>query len=298
MKRWRIGSLSMGIFLIFLGITLFVGQFDREISRVLLRNWWPLLLVVLGGELLLSNYLLNKHETKFSFDVLSVIFVGLIGLVSLGVYTLQSAGIWDRLTELASGRSYRVEHRVSIRPRGPVDKVVLDGSGFWGGTIRVWDSPDERVTVKVGGQVYGAAVRRRSGAELAPAVTVEQIGRIVHVRLRQLRADAPWSPRPDEIDVLLPPRYRVETITEQDLDLRNFHGSVIKLSKLATDELPQRLGDERARIENAAELIRLRAELKRREADLLTHREQEGIKREIERIKQEIARFEEAAGID
>lgn len=225
MKRWRIGSFSMGLSLIFLGAALLLGQFEREAARMLLRNWWPLFVMALGAELLLCNHLLNKYEAKFSFDVLSAFFAGLIGLASLGVYALESAGVWDRLSELAGGRNYRVEHRVSLIPRGSVEKIFLDGSGFKDGTIRLWDSPDERVIVRVGGRVYGGAARRRSGGELAPAVTLEQIGRIINVRLHRLRSDAPWNPRPDVIDVLVPPRYRVEYAAAENLGVRTFHGA-------------------------------------------------------------------------
>lgn len=227
MKRWRIGTVSMGVFLIFLGATLFLHQFNAGLAVTLLRNWWPFLLIVLGIEMVLSQYfILRKTETQYGYDLLSVLFVGLIGFASIGVYVLTAAGIWDRITETAGGRVTALEYRTELSPAGPIDKVLLDCESYWRGPIRVWDSPDGSVQVKVRG--FTAAVRQEEAGRqtLAAAVQLEQIGRVIYLRLRGRAREVPWRAEPDQVQIMIPKNLVLDAEEHDRLFLGEFHGKV------------------------------------------------------------------------
>lgn len=99
MRQWRVGTFSMGLSLVFLGVFLLLTQFfDWEIVTVL-KVWWPIILVILGMEILL--YLLSAKQEKpyLSFDLFSIIIVGIIGTAGISMVFLQTSGIMDILEQ-------------------------------------------------------------------------------------------------------------------------------------------------------------------------------------------------------
>lgn len=223
MKKWRVGTTAMGLFLIFLGAGLIAARLNPGLGAVLMRNAWPVVLFAMGIELLLVNYFLNKAEVKYTYDLVSVLFVGLIGLISLGVYTMQGIGLWDRLTEVVNGAALPVQYEVQATPAAGSGKVILDAA-FFRAPVRVWDSADGRVRVEVHGYSYG----RITGQELASTAALEQQGRTVLIALRRTHEDSPWPARADRVDLLIPPGLELVIEHPDNLDLHTaeFHGKV------------------------------------------------------------------------
>lgn len=226
MKKWRIGSFTLGLFLVFLGVTLFAEQFNHGLAAMLMRNWWPALVILLGLEVLLTNVLLHRQDGKFTYDLLSVVFVAIIGFISLGVYSLQSIGLWDRLTGVVAGETEVVEQTVDIPVSGKAEKVILD-VGFYPGTVRVWDSPDGKLTVRLNGFAGYHNDGRDPRQALTSMVFAQQIGGSVHLRLRTNQGNAPWMTRPDVTTVLIPSGMKLQ-VPQGFRNLEEFHGTVVQ----------------------------------------------------------------------
>ena len=61
MRTWRVGTISMGASLLLLGVFLLLSQIvGWDLTRVMI-SWWPIILVVLGIEILVY-LLLSKSE--------------------------------------------------------------------------------------------------------------------------------------------------------------------------------------------------------------------------------------------
>ena len=92
MRTWRVGTFSMGASLVFLGLILFFSRFlDLNLVQVM-TSWWPLLLVVLGIEILLYLILSRQEKPLLKYDFLSIFFVGLIGTVDIAFALLSATG--------------------------------------------------------------------------------------------------------------------------------------------------------------------------------------------------------------
>ena len=223
MKKWRVGTTAMGLFLIFLGAGLIAARLNPGLGAVLMRNSWPVVLLAMGIELLLANYFLNKAEVKYTYDLMSVLFVGLIGLISLGVYTVQEVGLWDRLTEVVNGSARPIQYQLQTMPAAGNGKVILDAA-FFHAPVRVWDSSDGRVRVEVHGYTYG----RATGQELAATAGLEQQGRTVLITLRSTREAPPWSAHADRVDITMPAGMDLVIEHPDNLDIHTgeFHGKV------------------------------------------------------------------------
>lgn len=226
MKKWRVGTVSMGIFLIFLGAGFFLVQIKPDAGLALLRNCWPFILLILGVEVLFSQYLLRKHEAQLTYDVLSVFFVGLLGLISLGVYAMQAAGFWEAFSRAAAGTTYPLAYTASLRPVGAADKVIITG-GFHRGEVRLFDAGGQTLSL----QIEGYARRRATGNDLAAIAVLEQRGKTLLVKLRDLEPAPLAGPVADRIELFIPAGLPVEIEHPDNLDLHTagYQGKVTGL---------------------------------------------------------------------
>jgi len=91
MRRIRVGSISMGLSLIAFGIILLMFRGNSELVVQEIMKWWPIVLIILGVETLLHVYLTAIEKTdRVEFDIFSVMMVGMIIIVSLGIYIATS----------------------------------------------------------------------------------------------------------------------------------------------------------------------------------------------------------------
>lgn len=62
MRTRRVGSITCGILMIFFGILFMVHMFYPPLSLEVIMKLWPLILIALGGEMLVSN--VHRGEDK------------------------------------------------------------------------------------------------------------------------------------------------------------------------------------------------------------------------------------------
>ncbi|RLQ93764.1 hypothetical protein [Falsibacillus albus] len=99
MRTWRVGTITMGAALLFLGVfLLLIGVLDIDGTQVMMA-WWPVLLIILGGEILVFLYLKKDEKASLKFDLLSIFFVGLIGTIGIGLSALTATGVLAKVTD-------------------------------------------------------------------------------------------------------------------------------------------------------------------------------------------------------
>jgi len=106
MRRWRVGTLSMGIVLIGLGIILFMSQISGKAATAAVIKWWPVVLILLGGEVLWYSFTRKEQNATVSFDIFSIFVICVIGLFSLGLYALSEVGVISRLSRMVSAQEF------------------------------------------------------------------------------------------------------------------------------------------------------------------------------------------------
>ena len=98
MRTWRVGSISMGMSLLFLGIFLLLSQILKWDSAYVLAGWWPVLLIVLGAEILVYLFLSKQEKPKLKYDFLSILFSSaIIGTMGIGFTVLQATGLMGQM---------------------------------------------------------------------------------------------------------------------------------------------------------------------------------------------------------
>ncbi|MFP7299630.1 LiaF transmembrane domain-containing protein [Neobacillus niacini] len=102
MRTWRVGTFSMGASLVFLGLFLFLSRFMGLDLVHVMSSWWPILLIVLGIEILLYLFFSKQEKPILKYDFVSILFVGLLGTIGILFATLSATGVMGKVEELAA----------------------------------------------------------------------------------------------------------------------------------------------------------------------------------------------------
>jgi len=97
MKIKRVGTITLAVSLIALGILIFISQISNTYTLDLALKLWPLALIMLGLEILWARFMSKEDDVVIKYDVFSMFLVFIVLFTNLGLYTLLEIGIIDRL---------------------------------------------------------------------------------------------------------------------------------------------------------------------------------------------------------
>ncbi|NLY42524.1 MAG: hypothetical protein GX066_00795 [Clostridiaceae bacterium] len=100
MKENRVGTVTMAIVLIAFGVIIFVSQISGSTAIHLVFKIWPLMLILLGFEILYYRFLSRDKDAPIKYDIFSIFFVMIILFTNLGLYTLSEIGFIDKLEKI------------------------------------------------------------------------------------------------------------------------------------------------------------------------------------------------------
>jgi hypothetical protein len=126
MRTWRVGTFSMGASLVFLGLFLFLSRFLGFDLVHVMSAWWPILLIVLGIEILLYLFFSRQEKPILKYDFVSIIFVGLLGMAGILFATLSATGIMEKVVEVVAREEVSLElPDFSYKMDDSIKRVVL-----------------------------------------------------------------------------------------------------------------------------------------------------------------------------
>ncbi|MEH6991987.1 hypothetical protein V7075_04660 [Neobacillus drentensis] len=131
MRTWRVGTFSMGASLVFLGLFLFLSRFLGFDLVHVMTAWWPILLIVLGIEILLYLFFSRQEKPVLKYDFLSIFFVGLLGSVGIVFAMLSATGIMEKVEDVVAReeRSFELPD-FSYQMDDSIKRVVLRTVGY------------------------------------------------------------------------------------------------------------------------------------------------------------------------
>jgi hypothetical protein len=185
-RMWRVGSMSAGVAFVLMGVILAVSLLT-PIEAYEALNWiGPVILMMLGVEVLLYIRFAGSDDVIVRYDWLSILTVGFISVATIVLSLLISTGIYDELQRGMNmmQRSVYVEHEPLSIPEGVETIVVHSLSNLeifesetrelqLFGQVRYWsdepleaDQVDLLQTNTIGSTMYvmiGAVERRDAG---------------------------------------------------------------------------------------------------------------------------------------
>ncbi|WP_099187487.1 LiaF transmembrane domain-containing protein [Tepidibacter mesophilus] len=127
MRRWRVGNLSSGVMFIILGLVLLASLLKVALVTEYIFRFWPVILIILGFEIIAYVYFSKEEESKVKYDILSIFMIISIGLFSIGAYTIHSLDIMTKLSSCISRQEYSVlidDKEINIDNN--IEKVIVD----------------------------------------------------------------------------------------------------------------------------------------------------------------------------
>ncbi|MFK9118970.1 exosporium protein E [Peribacillus castrilensis] len=184
MRTWRVGTISMGISLVGLGLVLLVSQIaDMNLTTILL-SWWPLLFIILGTEILFYIYFSRKESSFVKYDILSILFVGLLGTTGIVLILLTSSGLMDQVRAAVNSEEKTVNLPGFNQKAGKgIQRVVLDSGPY---PMTIESGNDGEVSVF---GTYGERVMEDADSLLKKAedyLLVERNGDTLYISFKDL----------------------------------------------------------------------------------------------------------------
>lgn len=148
MRNKRVGTISMAIVLIGFGVLLFLAQINQLSAVELAMKLWPIVLILLGGEILWFSYK-GKNEDgdiKIRYDIFSVFIVMIILFANISIYGLLEFGLMDSLKSEITSTTFNYDLPLEeYMVDSSIEKIVINASGYSGVNIRT-DKGDKVIT--------------------------------------------------------------------------------------------------------------------------------------------------------
>lgn len=213
MKNKRVGTISMAIILIAMGVIMFVSQIN-EISAIdMAFKLWPLTLVLLGIEILWARYKSSDEASHIKYDVFSVFIVFVILMVNIGMYAVAETGIISVVKSRISEQSYNYElPNEEFVIDETVEKIIVEG--FGNSSMKVRTTESNKILA------MGNAVINADSEENAKKIfdqnifKIEQLDNTVYIKYRYIN-----DYRLTDLSFALPSHVEVEIRDGNDLDL-------------------------------------------------------------------------------
>lgn len=217
MRVWRVGTISMGISLVFLGVFLLLTQFLHWDISTVLKVWWPIILVVLGIEILWYLYASKQEKPYVSFDLLSIIFVGLLGTAGILMVFLQSTGLLDVIEHGVSREEVTKElPAFDYKLDDSVERIVFESTG---GNNPITIEGTEEKQVSVFGTYRTALIEEEILKIPEDYLFVTKKGDTLFIQLKELprRTSDFYTDYPSvQATILIPHSMRVEIKSNYD----------------------------------------------------------------------------------
>jgi len=83
MKERRVGTFTLGIVLVIFGVLFLIHSFFREMDYSLIFVCWPLIFIILGGEVL--YYALHQSSIEYKYDFAAVVIIVMLVIFAMGM---------------------------------------------------------------------------------------------------------------------------------------------------------------------------------------------------------------------
>lgn len=220
MQRRRVGTVSMAIVLIGFGILIFTSQINERSAVELGLKFWPIILFLIGGEILYYSYKYKDGDINLKYDVLSIFIVLLIVGVNLLIYGVIETGVMDKITAALTSQSFNYQipfNEVEIDEN--IKKIVIKSINRPSLTIRTGKG---NKIISTGSLSITVDSEEKAKEFLDDEyIKVDKIGDIAYITFagRADYIDGIYTVNPYEFELIVPENKEVEINKLYDLEL-------------------------------------------------------------------------------
>lgn len=220
MRNRRVGTVSMGVLLVALGILLLFAQFDSKTVFELLTKWWPLIFLILGAEILIYTFFAKEEHPKIKYDVFSIFIVIVIVFCGISAYGLTQIGIIEHLNMMISSQDFVLELPVEeITMDDSVKKVIINSPAQANLSIRTGNEAN----IFAFGTAYVTADTKENAEKMLEIAGIlkQQIGDTLYLSFNTPRSrnEFNYHARVTEYSLVIPKSCPVEVNGDNHIDI-------------------------------------------------------------------------------
>jgi hypothetical protein len=226
MKNKRVGTISMAIVLIALGVLIFYSQINKVSTLNIALKLWPLILILLGLEILYYRFI-YKEDVIVKYDVWSIFIVFAILIANLGIFAMTETGLLSKIRVYAVTDDYHFDMDINEYTVGEnIKKIILDESTDKL-SIRAVDNNIITGSAKV--DISATSKEEALKYRDEELFQFKEVGDTIYVSLKENRSNPTGYLRPYDISLNLPKDIDVELRNCYSIDLvyDNFRNNFI-----------------------------------------------------------------------
>jgi hypothetical protein len=183
-KRWRVGTLSMGVALISLGSTLFISSWQGVTVFDTLIKLWPIIFVLLGCEILLYLFLSRTEKPILHYDVFSIFFVSFLCVCCLLFSLLTSSGLMEEFRYTINSKFISADlpnTRFDV-PAG-IEKIIVQTADR---KLKIDKNNGAEIRLLGNYQVDALDKSKQTALKTEDVARIETIGKTMYVLIKEL----------------------------------------------------------------------------------------------------------------
>lgn len=127
MRQWRVGTLTMGILLIFCGIALLYAHINQVTIVDFFVQWWPAFFILLGIEVLVYSLLFKATEDRIKYDLFSIFIIFVILFSGLAVQAIHEVNLLERIRQEIGAQNYELKSEPTcLEVEADIEKIVVE----------------------------------------------------------------------------------------------------------------------------------------------------------------------------
>ncbi len=213
MRSWRAGSLTLGIILVVFGITLIISKMFGAFTIFEVALWWPVLLILLGCEVLAALRFSDEKPLKVKYDGGSIFLMSLILIFTMGISSVTFA------VHLVPGGANTIRNAIFH------ENAVVN-------TTHTLNSKSVKLNNKIGGNI---SISSHNGNETV-VDTVVTVQNMTNEMLKQKKDEILTVDKEGGLISTLPPEYSylhnvrvdfdIKVPKGINIDIKNQHGNI------------------------------------------------------------------------
>ncbi len=215
-KIKRVGNISMGIVLITFGITLFMSQFKGFSVLNAVSKIWPVILILLGLEILWCRYVSKDDNTAIKYDLFSIFIVIVILCVNIGIYAIEESGLMSRLQRTFISECYNMDAALNEYAIDEgINKIIINDTD----NLVVRASEGNIISGVVNLSVYAANKKEADDLISSEHIQYKKSGSTLYVYpVNNISNNYSYS-SPMNVEMFIPQNIDVEIMNCNNLDL-------------------------------------------------------------------------------
>lgn len=206
----------MGIVLISFGVILFLSQINKFSALNLVLKIWPVILILLGLEVLWYRYSYKDEAVAIKYDWFSILCIFLILIVNIGIFAVRESGLMNRIESSIFTTTYDMDASIDeYMVDESIKKIIIDDVN----NMVIRSTSDNKISGVGKSNVYATSKAEADELIKLKGIKYEKSGGTLYIYTSDKRKDENNYSHVRNLEIFLPENIDVEVMNCRNLDL-------------------------------------------------------------------------------